>query len=74
MDLKLYTYKARLSRVIDGDTVELNVDLGMSVSVKETFRLYGINAPEISNGNHFETPTVCIISETTSFGLSHIGA
>lgn len=32
--------------MIDGDTVEADVDLGFSTFRTERFRLYGINAPE----------------------------
>lgn len=42
----MYQYNATLHRVVDGDTVELVVDLGFNISIKETFRLIGINAPE----------------------------
>jgi len=42
----MYEYNAVVSRVVDGDTVEGIVDLGFGVSIKRTFRLYGINAPE----------------------------
>lgn len=41
------TYEARVIRWIDGDTVELSVDLGQSVSVTGKYRLARINAPEI---------------------------
>lgn len=44
-----YCYKARVVKVIDGDTVEMLVDLGFSVSIQKRFRLYGINAPELKN-------------------------
>ena len=37
---------ATLLRVVDGDTLDLEIDLGMSVSVKERVRLIGINTPE----------------------------
>jgi len=40
-------YPAKLVRVIDGDTVVLDVDLGFHVTIRETFRLYGVNAPEM---------------------------
>jgi micrococcal nuclease len=43
----IYIYKAELIRVVDGDTVELMIDLGFDTSRKERFRLYGIDAPEI---------------------------
>lgn len=42
----MYIYKASLHRVIDGDTVVLIVDLGFTIKVEQTFRLYGINCPE----------------------------
>lgn len=34
-------------RVIDGDTIVVSVDLGFHVSVQQTLRLHGINAPEM---------------------------
>lgn len=43
----LYTYRAKVVRVIDGDTLVADVDLGFRIHVNgETFRLYGIDAPE----------------------------
>ena len=44
----IYIYKAELIRVVDGDTVELIIDLGFDTSRKERFRLYGIDAPEMN--------------------------
>lgn len=44
----LYLYKVLVMRVIDGDTVVLCVDLGFEISRIETFRLAGIDAPEMS--------------------------
>lgn len=41
-----YKYKAKLIKIVDGDTVDLMVDLGFDTFRKERFRLYGINAPE----------------------------
>lgn len=42
----MFEYRCELSRVVDGDTVDLIVDLGFNVNVKERFRLLGIDAPE----------------------------
>lgn len=42
----MYEYSAKTVRVVDGDTVDLLVDLGFGITIKERFRLYGINAPE----------------------------
>jgi micrococcal nuclease len=43
----IYIYKASLIRVVDGDTVDLIIDLGFDTSRHERFRLYGIDAPEL---------------------------
>jgi micrococcal nuclease len=44
----IYIYKAELIRVVDGDTVDLIIDLGFDTSRKERFRLYGVDAPEMN--------------------------
>lgn len=43
----MYQYKAQVIRVVDGDTVWLEVDLGFDVRRRDSFRLVGINAPEM---------------------------
>jgi micrococcal nuclease len=43
----MYEYRARIVRVIDGDTVEAELDLGFRVSLRAVLRLVGINAPEV---------------------------
>ena len=42
----MYTYNIKLDRVIDGDTIDANIDLGFDVNVKKRIRFVGINAPE----------------------------
>tara|TARA_R110000824_G_scaffold115450_2_gene266556 strand:- start:1557 stop:1976 length:420 start_codon:yes stop_codon:yes gene_type:complete len=42
----MYTYEAKLVRVVDGDTIDVTIDLGFDVSVKKRVRFEGINAPE----------------------------
>ena len=42
----MYTYNAKLLRVVDGDTCDAQIDLGFDVSVKKRIRFAGINAPE----------------------------
>lgn len=44
----MYTYKANLIKVVDGDSVWLEVDLGFSTFTKQLIRLEGINTPELS--------------------------
>ena len=47
MDNKLFYYKAKVLRVVDGDTVKLWVDLGLASYRRITLRLYGVDTPEI---------------------------
>ena len=42
----MYTYKIKLDRVVDGDTIDAYIDLGFDVSVKKRIRFVGINTPE----------------------------
>jgi micrococcal nuclease len=44
----VYTYQAQVLRVIDGDTVELDIDLGFDIRHRCMARLRGINAPEVT--------------------------
>ena len=45
-NLDPYIYNARVLRVVDGDTLDVEIDLGFDISIYERIRLYGINAPE----------------------------
>ena len=42
----MYTYKAKLDRVVDGDTVDANIDLGFDITIHKRIRLAGIDTPE----------------------------
>lgn len=42
----MYEYNAEVLRVVDADTFDLLVDVGFSITLKERFRLNGIDAPE----------------------------
>lgn len=42
----MYRYRAKLLRVVDGDTVNLEIDLGLDVKRQIKCRLFGLNAPE----------------------------
>ena len=44
----IYVYRAVVTRVVDGDTMHLSVNLGCDVSVQMTVRLAGINTPEMN--------------------------
>ena len=42
----MYKYNAKVLKVIDGDTVDLEIDLGFKVSFKTRVRLIGVDTPE----------------------------
>ena len=43
----MYEYRASLVKIVDGDTIDVNLDLGFDVVLKkQRVRLYGINTPE----------------------------
>ena len=50
-DIDLYRYKAEVTRIIDGDTVELRVFLGFNIYKLQTIRLFGVNCPESRTTN-----------------------
>ncbi len=45
---ELYTFKAKLIRVIDGDTLLVLIDQGFGIRTEQRLRLRGIDAPEMS--------------------------
>lgn len=48
MTKTLYFYKASVTRVYDGDTITVDIDLGLKTFIKgEKIRLNRINAPEM---------------------------
>ena len=43
----MYEYRVNIVRVVDGDTVDVDIDLGFGVWLKkQRVRLYGIDTPE----------------------------
>jgi micrococcal nuclease len=43
----VYEYRARLLQVVDGDTVDVLLDLGLGIHREERLRLARIDAPEV---------------------------
>ncbi len=46
MPTELYVYDARLLRVVDGDTVDVEIDKGDNYRVTQRLRFLGLNSPE----------------------------
>jgi micrococcal nuclease len=50
----MYEYRAKVIRVVDGDTIAFAVDLGLDVSVNLTVRLIGVNCPEMKGDTRLQ--------------------
>jgi micrococcal nuclease len=44
----MYEYRAKIIRVVDGDTVDAEIDLGFHIKTTMKLRLAGINSPELN--------------------------
>ena len=43
----MYEYRSKVVKVVDGDTIDVDIDLGFDVVLsKQRIRLYGIDTPE----------------------------
>jgi micrococcal nuclease len=50
-----YVYRLKaVAKVVDGDTVDLDLDLGFSITLRQRVRLYGIDAPELRSKDPIE--------------------
>ena len=51
----MYEYKCKLVRVVDGDTVDVDIDLGFGIwQMNERVRIMGIDTPESRTRNKVE--------------------
>lgn len=46
-DPRLWTYRARVTRVVDGDTIDVIIDRGFGDYLRTRVRLLGIDTPEL---------------------------
>ena len=53
-----YLYKAKILRVIDGDTFTVLIDCGFETFVKTKIRLWGVDTPESRGKNKCERGTL----------------
>ena len=49
--VKMYEYSCKVERVVDGDTIDVVLDLGFDILHKCRVRLYGIDTPESRTRN-----------------------
>ena len=50
----MYTYRARLVRVVDRDTIDVDVDLGFHLTRRTRLRLLDIDTPERGQEGYYE--------------------
>lgn len=52
--MSTFKYRADIDRVVDGDTVDVWVDLGFRIKTHQRLRLFGIDTPERGQENWAE--------------------
>ena len=50
----MYEYNCEVKRIVDGDTVDVVIDLGFDIHYSSRVRLYGIDTPESRTRNKDE--------------------
>jgi len=50
----MFEYRVKITRVVDGDTVDAELDLGFNIKYKERIRLMAIDTPESRTRNKVE--------------------
>lgn len=59
----LYFYKAECLRVVDGDTIDCQIDLGLGIYTHQRLRLLGVNTPELRSSDPAERQLARIAKE-----------
>ena len=50
----MYEYRVNIERIIDGDTVDVLIDLGFSIYIKDRVRIADIDTPELNSSDTVE--------------------
>ena len=50
----MYQYKCKLVKVVDGDTIDVLLDMGFDIKYQSRVRLFGIDTPESRTRNKEE--------------------
>lgn len=66
----MYTYNAKVLRVIGGDTLECDIDLGFGVSITRMVKMTGIKVPEITSSILFVRELAAKTIARTTYALN----
>ena len=59
----MYEYTAKVTNVVDGDTIDVDIDLGFDVHINTRLRLAGVNCAELN------TPEGVLARRWTQYNL-----
>mgnify|MGYP001309972326 FL=1 len=71
----MHTYQCKIVRVVDGDTVDVDIDLGFGIWLRnQRIRMYGIDTPEsrtrdLEEKKYGKAATAYLINWTNAGGL-----
>jgi micrococcal nuclease len=70
--MTMYEYKATILRVVDADTLDMEVDMGFHVTSRQRFRLARIDAPEMktAEGKAAKARVETLLAEAASCVIS----
>lgn len=66
-------WKATVDRVVDGDTLDLAIELGFTVTVLARCRINGIDAPELSTPEGKVAKYFLVSITTGTLDVNHVG-
>jgi len=68
----MFEYMVTLVRVVDGDTIEVDLDLGFHVTLRQRCRLYGLNTPERGQEGYHEATAALVALLAPKFSVKSI--
>jgi len=66
----LWNYRCRPTRVVDGDTIYVQIDVGFRLTTAQSVRLLGVDTPEINRGTTEQRAAGVAAREATTLWLA----
>jgi micrococcal nuclease len=67
-----YQYRAQCTNVVDGDTIDVTLDLGLHLTSTQRVRILGVNCPELHAKDHIVRYTALAAKEYTQEILTEL--